>query len=123
MKRLFLLIALSFAFVACGSSENFLQNSESYTVQESLDVAGTINFSFQRVYLYRSISIDASLSSACASFAKDHEAKTGVAVLADSLKLSYEEPVKRCARRNAFNQCETHQYIYTFQCRYQLQGN
>jgi hypothetical protein len=117
------MFALSFVLVACGSSENFLNDSDSYTVQESLDVGGNIVFSFQQVYLFRAIAIDASQTSACAAFAKDHEAKSGVAVIPDSLKLTYEEPVKRCARRNAFKQCETHQYIYTFHCRYQVQTN
>ncbi|WP_141735022.1 hypothetical protein [Oligoflexus tunisiensis] len=117
MKHILFFVAFMTA-IACGSREDYLSNSATYQVRNDLALSGELVLSFQQVYLFRSISIDATQSSACETFSKDHETKTGQAVVPGTLKLTYDAPARRCARRNTFNQCETYQYIYTFHCRY-----
>lgn len=118
--RFFVLILASFAS-ACGSDKDFLKDQDTYEVRSDIGLAGTVTLSFQQVFLYRSISIDESQSSACVRHAADYEAKAEVKLISESLQLSYDQPSKHCARRNTFKQCETYQYIYTFHCRYKAQ--
>jgi hypothetical protein len=122
MQHILFFLIFGLIVTACGSQDDFLEDSSEYQVRNDLALSGELVLSFQQVSLYRSISLDVTQSSACEAFAKDHVAKSGTAVVANTLKLSYEDPARRCARRNAFNQCETYQYIYTFQCRYKTQA-
>lgn len=104
----------------CGRNEHSLKDSGEYQVRNDLAVADALVLSYQQVFLFRSISVGESQSSTCDLYAKDYQAKAGVTVLPNSLKVTFDEPVRHCASRNAIKQCETHQYVYTFYCRYQM---
>jgi hypothetical protein len=121
MKFRFFVLALAVMANACGSNEDFLKNQGGYETQADLAVAGTVTLSFKQTYLYRSITIGTDQSSTCEASAKDYETKSGIALIPESLNMAYDEPGRHCARRNAFRQCETYQYVYTFHCRYQIQ--
>jgi hypothetical protein len=122
MKSALIILALALLGNACGARDDYLKDSNEYVIRNDLAFNGGLVFSFQQVFLFRSISIDASQSSACQAFAKDHESKSGTAVIPDTLKITYDEPGRHCARRNAFKQCESYQYVYTFHCNYKVQG-
>jgi hypothetical protein len=122
MKSAFIIFALALLGNACGAREDYLKDSNDYQIRNDLAVNGELVFSFQQVFLFRSISIDASQSSACQSFAKDHESKAGAVVIPGTLKITFDEPQRHCARRNVFKQCESYQYVYTFHCNYKVQA-
>lgn len=123
MKGTFLIVVLALLSNACGAREDYLKDSGEYQIRNDLAVSGELILSFQQVFLFRSISIGATQSSACESFANDHKLKSGVEVIPGTLKLTYDEPARHCARRNALKQCESYQYVYTFKCNYKVQAN
>src|SRR6478735_5163582 len=121
MKFPQLFIGLTLLASACGSNDNYLKDTGTYEVRKDLSVTGNLVLSFQQVFLFRSIAVGEAQSSACEAFAKDHEKRTGIAVVPGSLKVTFDdEPSKHCARRNTLKQCESSQYVYTFYCKFQV---
>ncbi len=118
MTKSFASLCLGLALVGCGDQKDFIKDSDSYQVRNELNVTGNIILSFEQVSLYRSITIGATEADRCRAIAQDFSMSQGINLNVASLKLSYEEPSKHCARRNAFKQCETNQYIYTFSCQF-----
>jgi hypothetical protein len=122
MKSRFFILALTVLANACGSSSSFVRDDSPYAVEQRLGIDGAVVLSYTHAYLYRAIAIDGSQAATCATYARDYGARAGVKLIQESLELTYDAPGRHCARRNAFKQCETYQYIYTFHCQYRVEN-
>ncbi len=119
MKNIFACAIVAFIVTACGASQDYRSDSESFQVRQDLQAAGSVTLAFQQAFLYRSITIGSPQTSRCQSIATDYSKTSGTEVVKESLKIGYEAPEKHCAKRNFAKQCETHQYVYTFTCQFQ----
>ena len=121
MKTFIKVLLTALFFTACGSQHDFKHSSDSYQVNQNqnLDAAGKVTLSFEQVSLSKNLAVTEAFTKKCAAFAADYTKASGVEVAPDSLHVTFSEPSKHCARRNAARQCETHQFIYNFSCEYQ----
>ena len=111
---------MSLLFTACGAQKDFLHNSDTYQVKQEQDLAATslVTLSFERVSLFKTISLTDTTALRCQQHAADYAAASGIPLETSTLTIDADAKGKHCARRNEARQCQTTQYVYTVNCHF-----